>query len=165
MPASRTTIAPTMIQKVVVDDVGGSPPPGSPAHEINAQMPGYVVQKVADALNVAALPISGSRLLLLGLAYKADVHDTREWPSLEVMRQLLARHGEVSYCDPWVREIELDEVHHRGVDRTDETVEGADRVVVLTPHRRFPQKPHREHASLVVDTRNVLPDAPGVAQA
>jgi UDP-N-acetyl-D-glucosamine dehydrogenase len=132
------------------------------AHEINAQMPAHVVQKVADALNAAGRPISGSRLLLLGLAYKADVHDTRESPSLEIMRQLLARSGEVSYCDPWVPEIELDGVHHRGLDWTSETVENADCVVVLTPHRRFLEEPLWERASLVVDTRNVVPDAPGV---
>ena len=60
------------------------------AHEINARMPLHVVQKIGDALNDAGLPIKGSRLLLLGVAYKANVHDTRESPSLEVMRQLLA---------------------------------------------------------------------------
>src|ERR671929_1575972 len=63
------------------------------AHEINAHMPVYVVQKVADALNEVGRPIKGSRLLLLGVAYKADVHDTRESPSFEVMRQLVARAG------------------------------------------------------------------------
>jgi UDP-N-acetyl-D-glucosamine dehydrogenase len=132
------------------------------AHEINAQMPGHVVQKVADALNEAGRPIRGSRLLLLGLAYKADVHDTRESPSLEVMRQLLARRGEVSYCDPWVPEIELDGAHHHGVAWTAENVRAADCVVVLTPHRRFLEEPRWEHANLVVDTRNVVPVAPGV---
>jgi len=132
------------------------------AHEINAQMPGHVVQKVTDALNAAGRPISGSRLLLLGVAYKADVHDTRESPSLEVMRQLLSRGGEVSYCDPWVPDIHLDGVHHFGVDWTDHAVKGADCVVVLTPHRRFLEESRWEHATLIVDTRNVVPDAPGV---
>ena len=60
------------------------------AHEVNARMPIYVVQKIADALNEAGRPIKGSRILLLGMAYKPDVHDTRESPSLEVMRQLRA---------------------------------------------------------------------------
>ena len=55
----------------------------------------------------------GIRILLLGMAYKADVHDTRESPSLEVLRQLLLRGGEVSYCDPWVSQVELDEHIHR----------------------------------------------------
>ena len=62
------------------------------------------------------MPIKGSRLLLLGVAYKADVHDTRESPSLEVMRQLLARGGSVVYCDPWVPEFELDGERARSVE-------------------------------------------------
>src|SRR3954469_14033889 len=82
------------------------------AHEVNAQMPNYVLQKVADALNDAGRPIKGSRLLLLGMAYKADVADTRESPSLEVMRQLLSRGGDVRYCDPLVPAVELDDVRH-----------------------------------------------------
>ena len=75
-------------------------------------MPVYVVQKISEALNEVGKPIKGSRLLLLGMAYKSDVHDTRESPSLEVMRQLLERGGEVRYCDPWVPELELEDVRH-----------------------------------------------------
>src|SRR5918997_4546065 len=93
-------------------EYGYSPQLIEAAHEINTQMPTYVVGKVADALNDAGRPIRGSRLLLLGMAYKADVHDTRESPSLEVMRQLLARGGDVAYCDPWVDHVELDGVRH-----------------------------------------------------
>ena len=86
------------------------------AHEVNARMPIYVVQKVGDALNDVGRPIKGSKILLLGVAYKANVHDTRESPSFEVMRQLLARGGDVSYCDPWVPEFELDGVLHSSVE-------------------------------------------------
>jgi UDP-N-acetyl-D-glucosamine dehydrogenase len=132
------------------------------AHEINAHMPLYVVQKVSDALNDAGLPIKDSRLLLLGLAYKPDVHDTRESPSLEVMRQLLARGGKVRYCDPWVRELELDGVRHSSVEWTREHVSEADCVVMLTAHRQFTEQPLWEHARLVVDTRNVAPPGPNV---
>ena len=85
------------------------------AHEVNAHMPVYVVQKISEALNEVGKPIKGSRLLLLGMAYKSDVHDTRESPSLEVMRQLLERGGEVRYCDPWVPELELEDVRHESV--------------------------------------------------
>ena len=132
------------------------------AHEINAQMPLYVVQKVGDALNDAGRPIKGSRLLLLGMAYKADVHDTRESPSLEVMRQLIARAGDVRYCDPWVPELELEGVRHRAVEWSAEEVAAADCVVVLTPHRAFLDPPLWDRARLVVDTRNVVPPGPGV---
>jgi len=132
------------------------------AHEVNAQMPVFVVHKVADALNEASLPVKGSRVLLLGMAYKPDVHDTRESPSLEVMRQLLERHAEVRYCDPWVDEIELDGTRHVGVEWSAERVREADCVVLLTAHRRFLDEPLWEHAPLVVDTRNAVPEAPTV---
>jgi UDP-N-acetyl-D-glucosamine dehydrogenase len=134
------------------------------AHEINAQMPVFVVQKIADALNDSGRPIKGSRLLLLGMAYKADVHDTRESPSLEVMRQLIQRGGDVRYCDPWVSQLELDGVTHRSVEWSAEEVRGADCVVVLTPHTRFSDEPLWEQARLIVDTRHVVPDGPTVHQ-
>ena len=127
------------------------------AHEINAYMPMHVVQKIADALNQRGMPIKGSRLLLLGMAYKPDVHDMRESPSLEVMRQLIARDGDVRYCDPWVPEFELDGVRHRGVEWSPESVRRADCIVMLTPHRQFLDEPHWTDARLILDTRNVLP--------
>jgi UDP-N-acetyl-D-glucosamine dehydrogenase len=132
------------------------------AQEINAGMPMYVVHTVADALNDAGKPIRGSRLLLLGVAYKADVHDMRESPSLEVMRQLLERGAEVSYCDPWIDELQLDGVLHRSVEWSAGPVREADCVVVLTPHRQFLEQPLWDAARLIVDTRNVAPDGPGV---
>src|SRR6266516_4991333 len=104
------------------------------AHEVNARMPMYVVQKVGDALNEAGKPIKGSKILLLGVAYKADVHDTRESPSFEIMRQLIARGGDISYCDPWVAEFELDGVLHSSVEWSAERVAQAECVVLLTPH-------------------------------
>ena len=82
------------------------------AHEINARMPLHVVQKVSDALNDQGLPIKGARLLLLGVAYKGNVHDTRESPSLEVMNQLVSRGGDVRYCDPWVPFVDLEGTRH-----------------------------------------------------
>ena len=71
-------------------------------------MPNFVLQKIGDALNDAGRPIKGSRILLLGVAYKADVADTRESPSLEILRQLVARGGDVRYCDPHIPVLELD---------------------------------------------------------
>jgi UDP-N-acetyl-D-glucosamine dehydrogenase len=132
------------------------------AHEVNANMPSHVVARVSDALNDAGKPIRDSRLLLLGMAYKADVHDIRESPSLEVLRQLALRGGDIRYSDPWVSEFELDDVVHRSVELTADEVRAADCVVVLTPHRQFLQAPLWDHAKLIVDTRNVVPTAPNV---
>ncbi|HKG35258.1 MAG TPA: nucleotide sugar dehydrogenase [Solirubrobacterales bacterium] len=132
------------------------------AHEINAQMPNYVVGKVADALNDVGRPIRDSRLLLLGMAYKPDIHDIRESPSLEVMRQLLLRGGDVSYCDPWVPEFELDGFRHRSADWSPGAVRDADCLVILTAHRQFLDEPHWKAARLIVDTRNAIPPGPSV---
>ena len=134
------------------------------AHEVNAAMPLYVVQKIADALNEAGKPIKGSRLLLLGMAYKADVHDTRESPSLEIMRQLIQRGGDVRYCDPWVEQVELDGRTHTTVEWSADEVAAADCVVVLTPHTRFSDEPLWDGAQVIVDTRHVVPDGPTVHQ-
>jgi UDP-N-acetyl-D-glucosamine dehydrogenase len=132
------------------------------AHEINARMPMYVVQKVGDALNDAGRPIKDSKILLLGVAYKANVHDTRESPSFEVMRQLLVRGGNVSYCDPWVPEFELDGVLHSSVEWSADRVGEADCVVLLTQHREVLEHPRWARAGLIVDTRNVVPDGDNV---
>ncbi len=145
-----------------VREYGYTPQLIDAAHEINTGMPSYVVQKVTDALNEDARPVKGSRLLLLGMAYKADVHDTRESPSLEVMRQLLERGGDVRYCDPWVPEIELEDTLHAGVPWSAEEVRRADCLVVLTAHRRFLDEPFWGEARRIVDARNVVPPAPTV---
>jgi UDP-N-acetyl-D-glucosamine dehydrogenase len=145
-----------------VREYGYSPQLIDAAHEINTGMPSYVVQKVTDALNEDTRPVKGSQILLLGLAYKADVHDPRESPSLEIMRQLLARGADVSYCDPWVPELDLDGVRHRGVEWSRDAVGRADCVVVLTQHRQFLEDPLWDAARRIVDARNVVPDAPNV---
>jgi UDP-N-acetyl-D-glucosamine dehydrogenase len=125
-------------------------------------MPLYVVQKISDALNDLGRPIKGTRLLLLGMAYKADVHDTRESPSFEVLRQLLQRGGDVVYCDPWVPQLELDNAQHESVEWSAEEVRRSDCVVLLTQHRQFVEEPLWDEAKLIVDTRNVVPDGPNV---
>ena len=132
------------------------------AHEVNAHMPNFVLQKVGDALNDAGLPIKNSRILLLGVAYKADVADIRESPSLEVFKHLVARGGDVRYCDPHFPVLDLDGTPHTGVEWTAEEVAAADCVVMLTQHREFLEQPLWDRARLVVDTRNVVPHAPHV---
>lgn len=132
------------------------------AHEINATMPQHVISKVADALNDESRAIKGAKVLLLGMAYKPNVHDTRESPSLEVMRQLLQRGADLRYCDPWVPQVELDGRTHTTVDWTAEAVADADCVVMLAAHREFVADPHWRDAKLLVDTRNVSGDGPGV---
>jgi UDP-N-acetyl-D-glucosamine dehydrogenase len=143
-------------------EYGYSPQLIEAAHEINAYMPLYVVQKVSDALNDLGRPVKASRILLLGMAYKADVHDIRESPGLEVMRQLVTRSGDVRYCDPRVPELELDGVRYESAEWSPSEVAEADCVVLLTQHREFLEQPLWNHARLIVDTRNAVPPGPHV---
>jgi UDP-N-acetyl-D-glucosamine dehydrogenase len=81
----------------------------------------------------------------------------RESPSLEIMRQLLQRGGDVVFCDDWVPDVELDGREHHTLPWSAETVRDADCVVVLTPHTDFLEQPLWDDAKLIVDTRNVVP--------
>ena len=132
------------------------------AHEVNAAMPLHVIQKIADAMNDQGRAIKRSRILLLGVAYKPNVHDTRESPSLEILRQLRLRGGQVRFCDPWVPVIELGEDRMFSVPWSREEVENSDCVVMLTPHSHFLDEPYWKDAQLIVDTRNTVPDAQNV---
>jgi UDP-N-acetyl-D-glucosamine dehydrogenase len=132
------------------------------AAEVNAMMPNFVLQKIGDALNDVGRPIKGSRILLLGVAYKADVADTRESPSLEVLKQLASRGGDIRYCDPHIPALDIDGELYTSVGWTDEEVAAADCVVLLTAHRAFLETPRWGEASLVVDTRNAVPPGANV---
>jgi UDP-N-acetyl-D-glucosamine dehydrogenase len=127
------------------------------AHEINASMPVHVVHKIADALNAQGRAIKNSRILVLGAAYKPEVHDTRESPSLQIMQNLVARGADLRYCDPWVPTVPVGEGLLESVEWSADEAGAADCVVMLTAHRQFLDEPHWEDARLVVDTRNVIP--------
>jgi UDP-N-acetyl-D-glucosamine dehydrogenase len=125
------------------------------ASEINSQMPDYVVEKVALALNDAAKAVRGSRVLVLGVAYKRDIDDVRESPALDVIRLLEQRGAHVEYHDPFVPEIREHGHVRRTVDLSDEMLRWADACVVVTDHRAIPWQRVVDQAALVVDTRNV----------
>ena len=126
------------------------------ASEINSAMPDYVVERVARALNEDRKAVNGSRVLVLGIAYKKDIDDMRESPALDVMRLLEARGADVAYHDPHVPSFREDGQEHTGVALTAEELGRADAVVIVTDHRAFAaQWPLvLEHARLVIDTRN-----------
>jgi UDP-N-acetyl-D-glucosamine dehydrogenase len=125
------------------------------ASEINAHMPEYVVQKVADSLNDVRKAVRGSRVLVLGVAYKRDIDDVRESPALDVIRLLEERGGHVEFHDPFVTEFREDGHTRRGVELSDEMLRWADAVVVVTDHKSVDYQRVVDHATLVVDTRNV----------
>lgn len=126
------------------------------ASEINSHMPEWVVQKVADALNDERKAVRGSRLLVLGVAYKRDIDDVRESPALDVIRLLEERGSEVVYHDPFVREFREDGHMRASVALDNERLAWADAVVVVTDHQVIDYQHVLDQASLVVDTRNVM---------
>jgi UDP-N-acetyl-D-glucosamine dehydrogenase len=126
------------------------------ASEINSNMPEYVVEKVASALNEAQKAVNGSRILVLGVAYKRDIDDVRESPALDVIHLLEGRGAHVEYHDPFVAQFrEEDGRIRKGVDLSTEMLRWADAIVVVTDHQNVDYQRVVNHASLVVDTRNV----------
>jgi len=125
------------------------------ASEINSQMPAFVVEKVTLALNADKKPVNGSKILVLGVAYKRDIDDVRESPALDVIR-LLEEHGAiVSFHDPFIAVVREDGHERQGVPLTPERLVESDAVVVVTDHRAIDYQLIMDNASLIVDTRNV----------
>ena len=104
------------------------------AGKINRSMPFHVVQWAAEALNSVGKSTSGSNVLLIGVAYKEDIGDTRESPSLKVIELLSEQGAKVSYHDPYVRRLEVNGVEYESVPLDGLVVKGADCIVILTAH-------------------------------
>jgi len=137
--------------------------------EINRAMPEYVVGKLVKALNERRKSLNGSRVLVLGVAYKKNVDDMRESPSVEVMELLQASGAEVAYSDPHVPVFPPMRAHSfdlESVPLNAATLAGFDAVVLATDHARFDYDLIREHAALIVDSRGVWRDAaPNIVRA
>jgi UDP-N-acetyl-D-glucosamine dehydrogenase len=124
------------------------------ASEINSEMPAYVVEKIAWALNDEEKSVKGSRVLIIGVAYKKDIDDMRESPALDVMRLLEERGADVSYHDPFVPMFREEGHERHSVPLTASELESADAVVIVTDHSTLDYQFILDHATLVVDTRN-----------
>ena len=124
------------------------------ASEVNSAMPEVVVEKVSRGLNDLSKALKGSRVLVLGVAYKRDIDDMRESPALDVIRLLEQRGAIVSYHDPYVARFREEAHEHVGVAMTDEVLDTADAVVIVTDHGIVDYQRIVDRASLVVDTRN-----------
>jgi UDP-N-acetyl-D-glucosamine dehydrogenase len=122
---------------------------------INGQMPHFVVDKVQNALNEMGKPVKGSRLHILGVAYKRDIDDMRESPAIDIMLLLLKRGAVISYSDPFVPELRIEERIYRS-DRRAAAYRDADCVLIVTDHRGVDYAGIAAESSLVVDTRNAL---------
>ncbi len=129
------------------------------AGEINTSMPHYVIDRVAEALNERGQPVKGSRVLVIGLAYKANVDDTRESPSFELIELLRARGAEVEYHDPHVPEaypVRKHDLKMRSVELTAANLSGFSAVLISTAHSAVDYGAIAAHAKLVVDTRDAM---------
>ena len=123
------------------------------ASEINTKMPEHVVELIGDALNGARKSVNGSKLLILGVAYKRNVDDVRESPALDIIRLLRAKGARVAYSDPFVPRLDIGKGETLSSVKTDR-VGGYDAVVIVTDHAKFDYKAIVKQAKLVVDTRN-----------
>jgi UDP-N-acetyl-D-glucosamine dehydrogenase len=126
------------------------------AGQVNGYMPHHVVSRVADALNRECKSINGSRILVLGVAYKPNVADTRESPALEIVHLLRERGARLSYHDPHVPELTVDGIYLKSCDLQPSTVSDQNCVVIVTDHAKVDYRMVAEAAPLIVDTRNAL---------
>jgi len=132
------------------------------ASEINAEMPGFVVRKVQDALNEEGLAVKGARILVLGIAYKRDIDDLRESPAIDILRLLQEKGAEVQYHDPFCPVIAddghtpLSNLPLHSVELSRENLEQSDCVVIVTDHTSVDYEMVGEQARLIVDTRGVM---------
>lgn len=133
------------------------------AEEINSRMPDHVVDLVTSGLNRYRKAVNGSRVLILGVAYKRDIDDMRESPALAIIESLESLGAEVSFHDPYVESIHLEGLDRdiRGVGLTDESIRESDCVVIVTDHSNIDYRRVVELASLVVDTRNTTREMKG----
>ena len=127
------------------------------AGEINTAMPEYVIAKLSEALNQKRKSINGSKVLVLGLAYKKDVDDLRESPSIELIEKLQTMGARVDYNDPHIPRTPRQREHDLGMTSrklTDKMLASYDCVLIATDHTAYDYDRIVKHAKLVVDTRN-----------
>jgi UDP-N-acetyl-D-glucosamine dehydrogenase len=124
------------------------------AQDVNAQMPGWVAARIGEALNEQAKPLKGARILVLGVAYKPDVGDMRESPSLRVMHALARRGARLAFHDPFVAQVTVDGRRLPRSELTTRVVARADLVALLTPHSGYDLEWLASTATLLFDARN-----------
>ena len=126
------------------------------ASEINTNMPRFTVGKIQDALNQQSKPIKGSKVLVLGTAYKADIDDVRESPALDIIHLLRQKGAMVSYHDPYIKSLAHNDWKLNSITDYLEAVQQSDCVVIVTNHKAYDYEQIQKTARLIVDTRNAL---------
>ena len=124
------------------------------AGDINSHMPEYVVDRVSLLLNQHNKSIKGSKILVLGVAYKKDIKDVRESPALDVLKLLANRGAGVLYNDPFVPVLKLDDLDEKSVKLTTKLLRGCDCTVIVTDHSSYDYRWIVANSKLIMDTRN-----------
>ena len=130
------------------------------ASEINTNMPRYVVSRIQDALNRYKKPLNGSKILIIGVAYKPNINDMRESPALDIIHLLREKGAIVTFYDPYVPELDYDNIQMSSEKDLVTSVEDADLVAIITNHSKIDYNMVVERAQLVFDARNATRDVP-----
>jgi UDP-N-acetyl-D-glucosamine dehydrogenase len=128
------------------------------AMEVNRNMPAFVVKKITDSLNLIKKSINGSKILILGTAYKNDIDDLRESPALTIMQLLEEKGAELVYCDPYIEEVKLNKISLKSEEITEDLLKQNDCSVILTNHKVFDYEKIVKYSNIIIDTRNALKD-------
>jgi UDP-N-acetyl-D-glucosamine dehydrogenase len=128
------------------------------ADDINRAMPAHVLSLVSEALNELGRALKGTRILVLGVAYKRGIGDTRESPAFEIIATLRRKGAQVSYADPHVPTFRVDGTELKAVEPTQGELREADCVLILTDHPEFDYGAVARHGRLIVDTRHSVPE-------
>ncbi len=134
------------------------------ADDVNRHMPDYVVSKVAEALNDERKALNGSKVLVLGVAYKPNVSDIRESPALDIIVLLEERGADVSFHDPFIADLSHEGIPLQSIALEDRALAETDCVVVVTHHDAYDWQYVADNARLIVDTRNALNGCKGTAR-
>jgi UDP-N-acetyl-D-mannosaminuronate dehydrogenase len=135
------------------------------ANDVNEHMPDYVFQRITAMLNKERKSVNGSKILLLGLAYKKGTSDWRESPSIHVADRLAAAGAKIRFCDPYIADVNARGLQYPLVEFTEHGLASADLVVVLVDHPEFEPTTIVEQARLVFDAKNALHDLPIVGES
>jgi len=128
--------------------------------KINSDMPRYVATRVVEALNRGEKSINGASVLLVGVAYKKDVNDVRESPGLHIIESLAEKGAYLSYHDPFIPSVRIDEIELDSTPLTKEVVRAADCVIIVADHTDIDYQMLADEAQLIFDTRNKMKDIP-----
>jgi len=126
------------------------------ASEVNRMMPRYWVQKVQDALNDVGKPMKGSRVLVLGVAYKKDIGDIRESPAIDIIHLLQAKGAQLTYHDPYVPSLQSETFAMSAVDDLEAALHNADCVVIATDHSAYDWQQIWKRVEIIIDTRRPI---------